>query len=72
MTKHHIIGTADVNGEWDFQIQQADEKENYKQIKTFYFLYIYNSQYNNKQNNKRLFTFLLFFTLESKVINARQ
>ena len=21
MTKHHIIGTADVNGKWEFQIQ---------------------------------------------------
>ena len=34
MTKHHIIGTADVNGKWHFQIQQANEKENYKKIKT--------------------------------------
>ena len=51
VTKHHIIiGTADViNGKLDFQIQQANEKENYKQIKTYYVLYIYNSQYNNKQ-----------------------
>ena len=30
VTKHHIIGTADVNGEWDFQIQQANEEENKK------------------------------------------
>ena len=71
VTKHHIIGTVDIYGEWDFQ--QANEKENYKQINTYFVLYIYNSQYKNKEKNKLLFTFfLLFFTLESKIINARQ
>ena len=70
MTKHHIIGTADVNGEWDFQIQQANEKENYKQIKTclmFYIFTMHSTQYNIITNKN---FFLLFscslFTLESK------
>ena len=30
VTKHYIIDIADVNGEWDFQIQQANEEENKK------------------------------------------
>ena len=75
VTKHHIIGTADMNGKWDFQFQQANEKENYKQIDTYFMFYIFtiHSTITNKQKKKLLFTFsLLFFTLESKVINAKQ
>ena len=70
----HSLRSA-MNGEWDYQIQQGNDEENYKQIKTYFMFYIFtihSSQYNNKQKNKLLFTFLLFVTLESKAINARQ
>ena len=58
MTKHHGIDTGAVNGEWDFQIPQVNEKENYKQTKRDFLFYLFkiHSIGNNKKTN-----FFLFF-----------
>ena len=41
VTKHHGIDTGAVNGEWDFQIPQVNEKENYEQIKRDFLFYLF-------------------------------
>ena len=63
VTKHHGIVTAVVNGQQDFQIPQANEKEDYKQIKTYFMFYIlftiHSTQYARENKEKKLlFTFI--------------